>query len=277
MEYSVQDLIKILFKKWYVIVIAAVLIGCGSMYLSQVSYQKTCEEYERLTSETVPVIVDVGTLVATYSCEYAVQTDILSDLFSMYITQNQNAKTDAMQVPSETELSQMMVQVFQQQVSQMATSDSLYVELQSEVDILKLQEPPTIDANKQVTPSTGPLQIAQHFSVEIIDGNMIKLTVSGLEQSVANQILDTYCQIFEKSNCNNMITVTLHQDTCEFTPNPLQPTTTALLAQTVMKEPTPPNKVKVAGTASVFGAVLACFCILIVTFIKDTRASGKAM
>lgn len=278
MEYSVQDLIKILIKKWYIIILAAVLLGCGSVPLSQISYQKACEQYERITSDTTPVILEVGDLVVTYNCEYTVQPDILSDFLSLYLDGQQKQEDETVRGPINGKVSQKMIQAIDQRIVEIASTDSLFEELQNECDEnkLKLPEPPLTEEEKFELQFTLTPKIAYFFSVEAVDEGVITVTVSGLEEEKAEQLVELYQQVFERQNCNNSIaTITLQQSSSAFTPDSLEPVT-AQLAQVVMAEPTPPSMVRVVGMASVFGVVLACFGILVFAFIMDTRASRKA-
>lgn len=55
MEYSIFDLIRILLKKWHVILLGSCLTGGASLILSQWSYQCAIAQYAELTSATSPV------------------------------------------------------------------------------------------------------------------------------------------------------------------------------------------------------------------------------
>lgn len=50
MEYSVYDLIRILLKKWYVILLVMALLGGAAGVFSQRSYQAALADYEDYTS-----------------------------------------------------------------------------------------------------------------------------------------------------------------------------------------------------------------------------------
>ena len=49
MEYRVTDLIRVLVKKWYVILIIMALIGGASLFTANWSYKKAVEQYNTLT------------------------------------------------------------------------------------------------------------------------------------------------------------------------------------------------------------------------------------
>ena len=64
MEYSVYDLIRILLKKWYVILLVMALLGGAAGVLSQKSYQTALAEYEDYTARELPVNTETGDLTA---------------------------------------------------------------------------------------------------------------------------------------------------------------------------------------------------------------------
>ena len=66
MEYSVFDLIRILLKKWYVILLVMVLLGGAAGVLSQKSYQTALAEYEDYTARELPVNTETGDLTAAF-------------------------------------------------------------------------------------------------------------------------------------------------------------------------------------------------------------------
>ena len=87
MEYSVYDLIRILLKKWYVILLVMALLGGAAGVFSQRSYQAALADYEDYTSRAAPVNTEVGSYTAVYQCGFTV-TD-----FSRY--QGQYAQKNA--------------------------------------------------------------------------------------------------------------------------------------------------------------------------------------
>ena len=72
MEYSVYDLIRILLKKWYVILLVMALLGGAAGVFSQRSYQAALADYEDYTSRAAPVNTEVGSYTAVYQCGFTV-------------------------------------------------------------------------------------------------------------------------------------------------------------------------------------------------------------
>lgn len=272
MEYSVYDLIRILLKKWYIIVLCALLVGSGAIGLSWLSYQDAIDNYEELTTQTVPVIVNTGTTTASYQYTYSGQEELISTVLSLY---QQTAQMEMFVVPEAKTLVDLAFADAKPNIDASVTSLELLAKVQKAVDQLSLYEPPTINADKVVTPSAGPLQVAAHLSVALRNGT-IHMTVTGLEEEVAKTVLDAYCRTFSEVNANLIFTTALEAIDLSFAPDPLQPTAMALLAQEIMAEPpTAPGVVKVAGTGACFGFAVGCFIVLLVTFIKDTRPNKK--
>ena len=69
MEYSVKDLFRILVKKWYWILLSAVVAASVAGGVSQVSYSGVLRQYEELTTETYPVDSLMGSVTAQVRIE----------------------------------------------------------------------------------------------------------------------------------------------------------------------------------------------------------------
>ena len=272
MEYSVYDLLRILLKKWYIIALCACLLGGGAVFLSRYSYKTAVEQYKELTTETVPVIVDVGTTKVSFRYTFTANTDKLTSLFNLYLESLKNGDTETGIFVKNEDLKKLFIRESTPQVEAEMISGEIMEKLQEAADEANLQEPPSVAPDKTVIPPTGALNVAAHFVAKIDGYQKLSLEVSGLEQVVAEQLIAAYCALITEECCTDLLSVTLKETGKKFVLDPLRPTATAVLAQTVMREPpAPPSMVKTAGTAALFGAVLGCFGVLIATFIKDTR------
>ena len=87
MEYTVFELIRILLKRWYVILMTMCFIGGVSIFTAQRSYTQAVQNYEASISETISAGVDTGTLSATYLYDYE-----LTDL-TKYLAEAQRKMT----------------------------------------------------------------------------------------------------------------------------------------------------------------------------------------
>lgn len=263
MEYSVSDLIRILLKKWYVILLTMLAVSCMALFLSQRSYRTAVAQYEALTTEKAPVLVQLGTLEQS-----AVLTFTVSDLTSQSIFDYTEEEQQAFLTMLEnTQLAAL---------EEICQSAELFAAMQTCLLPLNLQEPPFIDADKKVTPSSGPLVLENHMT-SAVRSSQVTLSVSGLEEDACAAVAEAYWACLAEQLTSVLITTTADASRAAFTPDPERFTNDALLMQEVMAEPapTPPRPVKVAGTAAAYSFVFACFGVLLYTFIRDTAPAEK--
>lgn len=284
MEYSVYDLVQALIKKWYIILLAMCIIGSLSVFTAQQSYMQAVENYETSVSETVSAGVDTGTIFATYLYNYE-----LTDL-SKYLTEAQrkvdfyrrfmaelgvNGKESQVNVST---LAEAAYTAISQEAYSLVTDARVLSETQTAMDAYHYVEPPVLNDQEELVVSTSPLAISNHLTVEILPESVVRLTVSGLEEDVSQQLLATYLKSLESvGRSDYSIKVSMTEQTKTFTLSPLRLSQSAQFAQAVMEKPKKaPIMVKTVGTATAFAFVLSCFLILVVTFIKDSqRAATK--
>lgn len=284
MEYSVYDLIQILVKKWYVILLAMCLVGGLSTVTARSSYAQTVKNYEESVSKVIDTGVDTGTLTASYLYDYE-----MTDLSKYLVEAKRKAafwesfseelhggtREGTMDI---SELAEEAYAKVTQEAISLLTDTRVLQSAQSAMDAFQYQEPPTIDGQGNVISSVGPLNVSQHLSVELLEGNTVRLTVFGLEEEVSRQILDAYLKnLKEVGRSDYSMEVSLVEGEQSFTPDPVRFTESAAFAQLVMQKPEKaPIMVKTVGTAAVYAFVLSCFLILVVTFVKDSRRKENA-
>lgn len=285
MEYSVYDLVRILLKKWYIILITMAAIGGLAWVSAQKSYEKVLADYEQYTSETITTGVETGTTVAAFRYTYRVND--LSKYTSEYETkaaflQNfaDNFHAEAYGQEDKNSVYALAEQAFakvSEDFSRLLTDSLVMAGVQNTVGTMQYQEPPTIDAGGVVYPSAGPLVSANHMAVELLDATTFRVTVSGLEEAVAQEMIRAYTEnLLSVGSQDYALDVAVTPLSTNYFPNPILHTSTAQLAQTVMQKPEQaPIMVKTVGTAAAYAFVLACFLILLFTFIKDMRPSRK--
>lgn len=264
MEYSVSDLIRILLKKWYVILLTMLVVSCLALFLSQRSYRTAVAQYEALTTEKAPVLVQLSTLKQS-----AVLTFTVSDLTAQSIFDYTEEEQQAFLTMLENTQLAALEEVCQ--------SMELFTAMQTRLLSLELQEPPLIDADKKVTPSSGPLVLEDHITAAV-RGSRVTLSISGLEEDTCTAVAEAYWACLAEKMTSALVTTTADTRRASFTPDPERFTNSALFMQEVLAEPapTPPRPVKVAGTAAVFSFVFAGFGVLLYTFVRDTAPSKKA-
>lgn len=263
MEYSVFDLIHILLRKWYVILISMCVLGGLSVITAHRSYTQAVQNYEDSISETVSAGVDTGTLTATYLYDYQL-TDLTKYLaearrraaFYKRFAEELGAGIEAGGLDLTSLAGTAYASASQDAVS-LVTNDRVLAKTQTDMDAF----------------NAGPLQITNHLTVESLPGNVIRITISGLEEQPALNLLDAYLNSVESVGISDYsIKVVLSEREKEFTLDPLRLSQSAQFAQVVMKKPDmAPTLVKTVGTAAAFAFVFSCFMILVVTFVKDSR------
>ena len=112
--------------------------------------------------------------------------------------------------------------------------------------------------------------------MEILPESVVRLTVTGLEETPSRQLLAAYLESLETvGRSDYSITVSMTERENSDVPAPLRLSQSAEFAQTVMAKPEKaPVMIKTVGTAAAFAFVLSCFLILVVTFIKDSRRAA---
>lgn len=284
MEYSVYDLIRILVKKWYVILLAMCLVGGLSTVTARSSYAQVVKNYEESVSKIIDTGVDTGTLTASYLYDYE-----MTDL-SKYLAEAKRKAAFLVSFSEElyggtregtmniSELAEEAYAKVTQEAISLLTDARVLQSAQSAMDAFQYQEPPTIDGQGNIISSVGPLNMSQHLSVELLEGNTVRLTVFGLEEEVSRQILDAYLKnLKEVGRSDYSMEVSLVKRKQSFTPDPVRFTESAAFAKLVMQKPEKaPILAKTVGTAAAYAFVLSCFLILVVTFVKDSRRKENA-
>lgn len=285
MEYSVYDLIKILLRKWYIVILTMALLGGISVITSQKSYQKAVEDYEIYTSQTVPVTMKTGTLIAMYQCKYEL-TDI-----TKYVNQSEtknaflrkyaaSVQADHYGVGGKPNVYDEAERVFaavSADFTKLLTDALVMQNVQSAMLEQNFTEPPVLLSDGSRLQASEPLVIANHLIAEQLDSSTLRITISGLEKKVANAAVESYLQCIANVGADNyFLEITTEQTANDYFLDPVQLTESAQFAQIVMQKPEQaPLLIKTVGTAAAFAFVFACFGILLFTFIKDTRTQSQ--
>lgn len=286
MEYSVYDLIRILLKKWYVILITMAVIGGLSVFLSQRSFAAVQENYEEYTTQTIPAETNVGMYTAVYQCSFQMNS---YERYRTLVEQEHRFLWDYTQEATGSEeltLPEDALYSMAEEAYGYARADfqtllgntaEILPQVQTYAEEAGYLEPPilladgTMDSSQQV-----PLVVSDHLSVSVDEDGILTITISGLTEEMGVSLIESYVaqvQIMGEDQYDMAITAVEHSS--EFTQNHSSYTDDALLSQTVMKEPeSAPSAVKAAATGAAFGFVLACFGVLLFTFVRDSRLAN---
>lgn len=286
MEYSVYDLIRILLKKWYIILLAMCILGGLSAFTAPRSYDQAVRTYEKSISQTVSTGVDTGTLTASYLYSYEVG-DLTKYLEAArqrtaFYERFVQALGDTLEGDKKPllNLSSLVDEAYTAAVqeAEALVSDTHVLEnVQTAMDTYHYVEPPILDENDEIVVSSEPLNVSDHLTIESLSQNVIRLTVSGLEEGQARQILEAYLDNVKSVGLSDYsLQLSLKEQENTFVLDPLRLSKSAQFAQAVMARPEKaPVLVKTVGTAVAYAFVLSCFVILAVTFVKDSRHVRK--
>lgn len=288
MEYSVYDLIRILLKKWYVILITMAVIGGISIFLSQRSFTAVQESYEEYTTQTIPAETNTGTHTAVYQFSFQMNSyeryRTLVEQEHRFLWDYTHAVTGTDDLPlPEDALYSMAEEAYGYASADfqglLSNTSALIAEVQAFAEEEGYLEPPvlladgTMDASQQI-----PLDVSKHLAVSVGTGGVLTFTVTGLTEEMGDSLLENYVSQIEIMGENQYeMAITAIKQSNKFTQNHSSYTDDALLSQTVMKEPdSAPSTLKAAASGAAFGFLFACFGVLLVAFMKDSRAQRKA-
>lgn len=267
MEYSVYDLIRILLKKWYIILITVAVFAGLSSVTAKKSYEAALREYDTYTSELEAVENTAGTLTAVCQYEYHL-TDLSkyiedAERKATFYKAFQSALSAEDAVPFDT--SAYIEQAYQEmQGTAVALLTDTKVMSAVQNDLAGFQ------------PDETDLEISDVLTVECLSANRFRLTVNGLDEDTSVKIAESYLKnLPEVGESDYSLSVEIPECTEDFALTPASLTQRAEFAQEIMERPTAaPILAKTVGTSAVMAFALACFGILLVTFIRDTKQSS---
>lgn len=240
MEYSVGQLILKLLKRWYVILIVmCAFVGIG-LFLSQQSYEKAVAEYDAYTEEILPATT--GTLTAQFS--YNIQESVVHLL-----------KNLVRQIQSQSDLNRDYTRTLEEMAN---------AYLQDSVIEKKLQEVIIQISEQNIAPG---YDLSACVQLNYPRDFLFDITIMGLEEPVGRDILEEFETVLSE---DPLLRISCTKS--QFVYDDPEYSERALFSQLVMTEPVEkPNRIKVGGTAAVFGFAVACIGILLAEFVKDAK------
>lgn len=269
MEYSVYDLIRILLKKWYVILITVLLFAGISTVTAKKSYENAIRNYEKYTSEYKAPESD-GDLNAV--CQYNYE---LTD-FSSYV--------------EEAKRQRDFYRAFQEELAPGSSGDLFNVTayIESAYQSVKgkaaelLTDPLVLQRVQAEISKAAPEgdeipSVGEVLQVDVLGADQFRVTVKGMEERTADSILDTYLRAMKEIGASTYsLAVQAEVSEEEYIPVPSTLTDRAQLAQEIMERPTAaPILAKTVGVSAVMAFGLACFGVLLYTLIRDTAPAEK--
>ena len=271
MEYSVHDLLRILWRKWYIIVIALVVVPLIAILISRLSYKSAVKNYEKLTQECLVTTTDVGTTVMPYQYGYEVKQGF-AQAYQTY------AQTSSDQpLLTEQEYAELLFDQMRSKIIASLDSDYVLYELEYKLQFAGFQEPDTLDDDNNVVPDGRGFMLKKHFSVNVGEGDSFEVKITGVEQEDAKIILVVYNQILLAQNADEIIEFVLYPQPETFELTRVVATDNAVLANQVMASvpDAPPSILKTGVISAAFGAAFACFFVLLVAFVGGKKEESK--
>ena len=276
MEYSVYDLIRILLKKWYVVLLVMALLGGAAGVLSQKSYQTALAEYEDYTSRELPVNQEIGNLVASYQCDFSMRdmsrywerAASKNRFIEAYFAQDGVSASDTRRY-QEAEAAYAAANA---DFLQLFTQESVLAEVQAFAARRDLLEPVTVAADGSVSGEDTPLDVSGHLSADLSNDGLVTVTITGLPEDDCDTLLSAYWQAVEAQGKALYSMQVQHQALTQvYAPRTPSLTEDAILSQTVMRRPErAPVFINAVCKGAAFGFFFACFGVLLYTFIRNT-------
>ncbi len=284
MEYSVNDLIRILLKKWYVILLAMCLLGGLSTITARKSYENAVAQYAEYTANTPASVPEVGTCISIY--QYGFQVNDLS----LYVSRAKNKEAFIQQFMEDyrgsslnqeetADLYTLAEQAYSEATAdcgKLLTDAAVMEKTQQAANESQMQEPASVNEDGDLQES-GPLCVPNYLSLSQTSPNTFQIQVYGLEETVARQLIGYYLENIQTVGRDTyFMELRMTELSQEFIPNPVPMDASVQFSQIVMQAPPqPPVLIKTVGTAMAFAFVLTCFLLLLWTFVKDSRAAAK--
>ena len=260
MEYSVKDLVKILLKKWYIILLSVCVVGVAAFFLSQASYAQAVKDYDSYTSAMEQIESGAGTVTAVY----CVQANTDNEAF-LQACADLLSEAEATGMPSTDVLTAYALRTIEPLLPTVLKDAAL---LQAAQTALELQADEAEEAE--------PIIVREHWEVQYLGNRNFEVRISGLTEKQASIILETYLAELSQTLSSPVLAYTAEQTSYQFQYDTPEFTDLAELAQIVMQKPaSKPSMVKTVCTAAVFAFALSCIIILVVAFIKESAALNK--
>ncbi len=293
MEYSVYDLLRILLKRWYIILLAMLAAGAAAYFLSSASREYVQESYDQLTQAPPAQEAGFGDRNAAYQCQYTLldystyldaarnKNRFLDEFSQAYLGESEGQEADVQEdgesgtaglVSVESMAATAYAQA-QEDFSHLLTSAEVLRAVQTAIDDFGYLEP-SVTAGAY---TTDALTVSGHLEVDVSPSGLLTMTVKGLSRDVSAQIITSYLDcLAELGQSLYSMEIRSQEVLNQFSADTEPTPESVILAQTTMKEPDEPmSLVRTVVTAALYSFVFACFAVLLFTFLRDSRRAGK--
>lgn len=276
MEYSVSDLLRILLKKWYIILLTMALFAGLNLVLSNLSYRNAQRQYdnlqekkqealEQLTEEDTDHPVDIS----TYRVQYAITVSDPETFAAMLSAQGLfyqsilDAYDDDAMDALETYLSVDALK------SAYQDANSGFLALCSDTDVLDA-------CSDDLGQAADYAQ--SHLSFSAGDQMTFTVSITELQPEEADALYDAFCtRLIQQAEKKLGLAVELsklsskHEMVVPVIPHPENQTTADFIDEAVAVPEKPSISVRRMGMAVLGGFMFSCFGILLYTFVQDQK------
>lgn len=273
MEYSVKDLVKILLKKWYFILLIVAVTVTASYFLAQRSYQQAVADYQNYTTAVQSTEAKTGTLTVAYSIRAKTESENFIQVYTNFLVHHNFSDSEA--TLTMDDIADLAIQSLEPHLEATLTDK----------DILETAEIPVNNVSftnqtKVTTPGTGTPPATKPFEICYLGNGRFHITLTGVTESDGQQTLQTYIKELTQTLSTPALEYQIDKISYVFNADKPVLTDSAKLAQLVMNKPSQTAAqasavLKRMCIAAVFSFALACIIILVVTFIRDAAETEK--
>lgn len=279
MEYSVKDLVKILLKKWWLIILIVGITVAVSYFMSDRSYKQASADYKTYTTAVQQVQKKTGTLTAAYSIRAKTESDSFIQAYTNFLVHHNFSESDT--TPTMEEIAEFALQSLEPHMEALLLNKDILAAADIEAAEISYTNQTNI-----TTPGTASPPPAKPIEIRYLGSGRFYVTMTSVVEADAQLVLQNY--IKELTQTLSSPTLEYQVDKISYVYNADKPilTDSALLAQLVMTDPSQSNAqarmqttyiLKQLCIAAVFSFAISCVLILIVTFVKDSAAAEKKL
>ena len=273
MEYSVKDLVKILLKKWYFILLVMAVTVTASYFLAQRSFQQAAADYQSHTTAVQSAQAKTGTLTVAYSIRPKTESDNFIQAYTNFLVHHNFSDSEA--TLTMDDIAALAIQSLEPHMETTLTHK----------DILEAAEIPVNNVSftnqtKITAPGTGTPPAPKPFEICYLGNGKFHVTLTGITETDGQQTLQTYIKELTQTLSTPALEYQIDKISYVFNADKPILTDSAKLAQLVMNKPSQ-SAVQASAVlkrmciAAVFSFALACILILIITFVRDAAETEK--
>ena len=279
MEYSVSDLVKILLRRWYVILLVMAVFAGISYPLAKRSYDAAVENYESYTTQTMPIETQAGKMNATVYFQFGVEN------MQEYVVNIQNKREFLAQyeaaVQGDDYSGKGSLNLYVDAMEAYNTATAELKNLVASEEVFEMVDkamgdaitgPATVNDAGEIIAPGSKLTTEQCMVASIKSDGVLEVTIERVSEETSAAMLDAYLSAVSEAAEENELVFEALDSVTDYQQTSSEQTELAELSQDILVEPTnPPQMIRTVGTAAVFGFAFGCFFVLLITFILEAK------